>query len=276
MSMADISVIIPLFNKEKCIEQSVRSVLTQTFPNFELIIVDDGSTDNSVAIIQQMEDQRIRLISQKNMGPSAARNTGVRNANTEWIVFLDADDELLPDALKHFSKLRQKYDTMDIFDCSSIIQNKGKRRLRENPIEGVIDNPLKMCFLGKIGPGSGHAMFRKSLLEQFPYNEQIRRFEDAEHIIRILPHAEVYSSKVPTFVVKTEYSSASHPRKDISEDYAGHLSMKGKSFWAKMCIYRTYLENRELYPTEMRRLYPLWYYRYDLLLLFKLFNKYFK
>lgn len=276
MSMTDISVIIPLYNKEKSIEQTVRSVLTQTFPNFELIIVDDGSTDNSVAIVQQMNDQRIRLISQKNLGPSAARNIGVRNANTEWILFLDADDELLPDALKHFSELRQKYDTMDIFDCSSIIQNKGKRRLRENPIEGVIDNPMKMCFLGKIGPGSGHAMFRRSLLELFPYNEQIRRFEDAEHIIKILPHAEVYSSRKPTFVVNKVFSFASSPREDISEDYAGHLSMKGQSFWTKMCVYRAYLENRELYPVEMRRLYPSWYYRYDLLLLYKILNRFFK
>ena len=273
MTKAEISVIVPLFNKEKIVEQTVRSVLVQTFSNFELIIIDDGSTDGSVSIVRQIDDQRIKLISQKNMGPSAARNTGVRNANTGWIVFLDADDELLPNALNHFSELKEQYGTIDIFDCSSIVRSKGKKHLRVNPIEGVIDNPLKECFYGKIGPGSGHAMFRKSLLKQFPYDECLRRFEDAELIIRILTHAKVYSSKEPTFIINSEFSSASTKRKDIAEDYAGHLSFKGKSFWAKMCVFRTYLENRDLYPEEMRKLYPMWRYRYDLLILYKLLYK---
>lgn len=272
MTKAEISVIIPLFNKEKIVEKTVGSVLTQMFYDFELIIVDDGSTDGSVSVVRQIDDQRVRLISQENMGPSAARNTGVRNANTDWVVFLDADDELLPNALKHFSEVKDRYGTIDIFDCSSIIRNKGKRHLRANPIEGVIDNPLKECFYGKIGPGSGHAMFRKSLLEQFPYDERLRRFEDAEHIIRILPHAKVYSSKEPTFVVNADYSFASAKRDNIAEDYVGHLSLNNKSFWAKMCVFRTYLENRDLYPEEMRQLYPTWRYRYDLLLLYKLLN----
>lgn len=272
MTKAEISVIIPLFNKEKIVEKTVGSVLTQMFYDFELIIVDDGSTDGSVSVVRQIDDQRVRLISQENMGPSAARNTGVRNANTDWVVFLDADDELLPNALKHFSEVKDRYGTIDIFDCSSIIRNKGKRHLRANPIEGVIDNPLKECFYGKIGPGSGHAMFRKSLLEQFPYDERLRRFEDAEHIIRILPHAKVYSSKEPTFVVNADYSFASAKRDNIAEDYVGHLSLNNKSFWAKMCVFRTYLENRDLYPEEMCQLYPTWRYRYDLLLLYKLLN----
>ena len=272
MTKAEISVLIPLFNKEKIVEKTVGSVLTQMFYDFELIIVDDGSTDGSVSVVRQIDDQRVRLISQENMGPSAARNTGVRNANTDWVVFLDADDELLPNALKHFSEVKDRYGTIDIFDCSSIIRNKGKRHLRANPIEGVIDNPLKECFYGKIGPGSGHAMFRKSLLEQFPYDERLRRFEDAEHIIRILPHAKVYSSKEPTFVVNADYSFASAKRDNIAEDYVGHLSLNNKSFWAKMCVFRTYLENRDLYPEEMRQLYPTWRYRYDLLLLYKLLN----
>ena len=67
-----------------------------------------------------------------------------------------------------------------------------------------------------------------------------------------------------------DYSFASAKRKDISEDYAGHLSLKGKSFWAKMCVFKTFLENRELYPNEMHDLYPFWYYRIDLLLLNKI------
>ena len=269
---ADISVIIPLYNKGCIIERTVKSVLNQTYPHFELIIVNDGSTDNSVDVVKQFADERIQLIQQPNAGPSAARNKGVQHAQTEWIVFLDGDDEFLPDALEIFSNLRQRHSEIDIFDCGRYI---GKH-IKRNPKEGFIKNNLRSCFLGKIGPGSGHAMFRKTLCKSFAYDESIRRFEDAELLIRMLPNARVYSSQKPVFKVNVDYSSASSPRKNIYEDYAGHLSMRGKSFWGKMCVYRTYLENREIYPTEMHKLYPSWYYRYDLLLLYKFFNKFFK
>lgn len=273
---ADISVIIPLYNKGQIIERTVRSVLNQTYPHFELIIVNDGSTDDSVKVVEQIRDERIRLIHQKNAGPSAARNTGVRHAQTDWIVFLDGDDEFLPNALEHFVDLKRKNPIIDIFDCSHYVNLHGKMILYTNPINGRVKNAMKECFLGHIGPGSGHTMFRRILCDTFEYDERIRRFEDAELLIRMLSGVHVYSSIVPTFVVNTDFSSASGKRKNISEDYAGHLSMKGKSFWAKMCVYRTFLENRNLYPEEMRRLYPSWYWRYDLLLLYKILNKFFR
>ena len=116
----EISVIIPLYNKGQIIERTVKSVLCQSYPHFELIIVDDGSTDNSVEIVRQFDDERIQLIQQPNAGPSAARNTGVRNAKTEWIVFLDGDDEFLPNALAIFWNLKKRYKGADI--CSRKIR----------------------------------------------------------------------------------------------------------------------------------------------------------
>ena len=273
--MVKVSVIVPIYNVEKYLASCLDSILSQTLRDIEIFCVDDGSTDKSVEVVSKINDDRIRLIRQKNGGPSSARNTGVNNANTNWIVFLDGDDELLPDALKHFSILRNNYNDIDIFDCSYIINRKGNKKLFINPIEGKIKNNLKNCFYGNISPGSGHAMFRKSLCDRYQYNEHIRRFEDAELLIRMLPNASVYSSKTPSFIVNADYSFASAKRKDISEDYAGHLSLKGKSFWGKMCVYRTFLENREAYKDEMHRLYPSWYCRYDLLLLYKIL-KHFK
>ena len=87
-----ISVVIPLYNKETSIAQSLKSVLSQEYDDFEVVIVDDGSTDGSVGVVGAINDSRIRLIKQKNGGPSKARNTGVKNAKGEWILFLDADD----------------------------------------------------------------------------------------------------------------------------------------------------------------------------------------
>lgn len=273
---ADISVIIPLYNKGRIIERTVKSVLNQTYPHFELIIVDDGSTDNSVAVVKQFDDERIQLIQQPNAGPSAARNKGVQNAQTDWIVFLDGDDELLHEALFHFAELRNKYNKASIYNCRSNIRHKDKLSSTTITPNGYVSNNLKECFLGRCMPGAGFSMFSKTSLLAYPYNENIRRFEDAEFLIRLLPNYCVYSDDTIVQIHDVNYAEASSPRKDISEDYAGHLSMKGKSFWAKMCVYRTYLENREIYPTEMRKLYPSWYYRYDLLLLYKFFNKFYK
>ena len=99
-----ISVIIPLYNKEPIIERSLQSVLSQDYDDFEVVVVNDGSTDRSADIVRSINDPRIRLIEQENGGPSKARNTGTKNARGEWILFLDADDELLPGAELFFSE----------------------------------------------------------------------------------------------------------------------------------------------------------------------------
>lgn len=96
------SIIIPLYNKEKHIHSTIQSILNQTFGEFEIIVVDDGSTDNSYQLVEEMKDPRIRSFRQKNKGVSAARNLGIKNANYEWICFLDADDLWEKDFLQEY------------------------------------------------------------------------------------------------------------------------------------------------------------------------------
>lgn len=110
-----ISVVIPLYNKEKQIAATLRSVFNQTFQDFEVVIVNDGSTDSSVSVVESLGDSRIRLINQKNSGVSAARNRGIDEAKGELIAFLDADDEWKQEYLETQMSLVRKYPQCDVF-----------------------------------------------------------------------------------------------------------------------------------------------------------------
>lgn len=109
------SVVIPLYNKEHYIEKTLKSVLNQTFQDFEVIVVDDGSSDKSVDVAKSVVSDKIHIIAQSNQGVSVARNTGIEHAKGEYIAFLDADDEWKENYLKTIDYLTQKYQQSDIF-----------------------------------------------------------------------------------------------------------------------------------------------------------------
>lgn len=100
-----VSVIIPLYNKAPYVRRALDSVAAQTFDDFELIVVDDGSQDEGARIVEEYGDARIRLIKQRNAGPGAARNRGIKEARGELLAFLDADDEWMPPYLEESVRL---------------------------------------------------------------------------------------------------------------------------------------------------------------------------
>lgn len=111
------SVVIPVHNKEPHIERSISSVLAQSFSNFEVLIIDDASTDNSVAEIEKFDDERISIFHRETPGPGgyAARNLGIEKANSDWITFLDADDEWSSTHLESYYDLISKHPNEQIF-----------------------------------------------------------------------------------------------------------------------------------------------------------------
>ena len=109
------SVVIPLYNKEHYIEKTLQSVLNQTFQDYEIIVVDDGSSDGSLAAAGRVQSDRIRLIQQENAGVSVARNTGIHNARGEFVCFLDADDECRPEYLETIDQLTNAYPDSGFF-----------------------------------------------------------------------------------------------------------------------------------------------------------------
>lgn len=111
--MPIISVIVPVYNAERYLNRCVTSIINQTFQNFEVILIDDGSSDNSPHICDEwaLKDERIRVIHTENGGASSARNIGLSDAKGEWIAFVDADDWLDLGALKILYGLATKYNT---------------------------------------------------------------------------------------------------------------------------------------------------------------------
>lgn len=119
--MSAVSVVIPLYNKGPYIARALNSVLAQTFQDFEVIVVDDGSTDNGAVVVERFDDPRIWLIQQENQGVSAARNRGTEAARAELIAFLDADDEWLPEHLETITRLRKEYPEAGLYATAYFI-----------------------------------------------------------------------------------------------------------------------------------------------------------
>lgn len=274
-----ISVIIPLYNKEHIIEKCLRSVLSQDYDNFEVVIVNDGSTDRSAEIVKGIDDSRVRLIEQVNGGPSKARNTGVRNAKGEWVVFLDADDEFMYGALSVFGDLIEKYISADFLTCSYYVRTAGGTMIPHEMHDEDVKNNFKASYLHRFHTRTGIAVYRKELVLKNLFDEHLRRFEDFDVWYRMYRTAKVCTSSRYVLIENQEYCEASNSRPNISEDFLGHLSFKNKCFWEKMCLYQLFLAERERYGIQCKALYPGLYKRYDMLVMhhvLQMFSKLFR
>lgn len=167
-----ISIVIPLYNKELSIGYTLQTVLTQTYQDFEIIIVNDGSTDHSVEEVAKVTDPRIRLIHQSNAGVSAARNRGIEEAKGEYIAFLDADDEWKPDYLKTQYELTQKYPECSVFTCNyEFKDSQGKitptiiRKLPFKDEDGILSNYFEVASCSHPPLWTSAVMVKKSAIQ---------------------------------------------------------------------------------------------------------------
>ena len=152
----DISVVIPLYNKGPYIARALNSVLSQTVQNFEVIVVDDGSTDDGAAVVKGFEDPRTRLIHQENQGVSSARNRGIQESAAEFIAFLDADDEWLPTHIETLLRLRGRFPRAGAYGTAYCMRMKDltvqiapvSSEIPREPWEGLLPNYFKAAALG--------------------------------------------------------------------------------------------------------------------------------
>ena len=259
-----ISVVIPLYNKAPYIVKTIQSVLHQTFDDFEIVIVDDGSTDHSAEVVRQhFTSEKIRLIEKENGGPSSARNRGVQEAKGSWIVLLDADDFLLPDALAYFASLLE--NGRDYYICNYYIKEGNEIKLFSKVRKyGEVKDPFYLEAVRDLTERAGSAIIKKELLLNHPFNEKLRRYEDAEWQYRAMRQSRVFVSPVPVMISDRDATAAASAREDINEDFIGHLDFKGKRYWEQMSLYLLALECKYAYPQSATQLYGKIYKRIDL------------
>ena len=228
--MIDVTVVIPLFNKASYIERALRSVIAQTFENWEIVVVDDGSTDKGAEIVQSIKDYRIRLIQQTNQGESGARNRGIKEAKSDLISFLDADDDYFPCFIDTILRLRRNYPEAGAYSTAyKIVESSGKVTkpkfcaIPPAPWEGIIPNYFKSALRGPPVCSSAIAVARKVFNEVgcFPVDEKLG--EDLDMWLRI---AFKYKIAYSTYIGAAYHRDASNRVCNINANLNGYKIVK--------------------------------------------------
>jgi|GEM_PF-599306 len=179
--MALLSIIVPVYNKENYIDDCVQAILNQTFTDFELILVNDGSTDGSGCKCEQyaQQDKRIMAINQPNGGPSAARNTGVERATGTYIGFIDSDDTIAPDMFELLVNNAVNFNA-DISVCRlQVIFPNGKvLKPQEQPGPVALNHTqaLDLCLQGELDRSANNKIYHAAIAKQIKWEGHI--YED--------------------------------------------------------------------------------------------------
>lgn len=186
------SVVLPLYNKEKYIAETVKSVLNQSYPNFELLIVDDGSSDHSAEIVKGFQDSRIRYIEQNNQGASVARNHAMQLAKYDYIAFIDGDDLWLHDFLEQMNNLIKKYPDAGAYGCAYLKERvegdtlELAEKMMKSESDMLITNYFAYSFEHEQTLTASTSVIRKSILDkigEFPIG--LKNWEDLDFWTRV-------------------------------------------------------------------------------------------
>lgn len=183
-----ISIIIPCYNAEKTIKRCLESVISQTYKNIEIVIINDGSIDKTDSIIKKyINDNRIKYYNRSNHGIGKTRNFGIKEATGEYITFLDSDDYLPNDAIDNLYKLAQK-NKLDLVVSDYYVDNKNikSEKIKSFPITNVKNNP-NLIFDINLAPWN--KLYKKELIENIKFEENLK-YEDAPFVIESIIKAK--------------------------------------------------------------------------------------
>jgi len=207
------SVIIPTYDRADFLKIAALSVLSQSFKGYELLIVDDGSTDNTLETVKSLNNKKIRYFYQKNQGVSSARNKGIKEAKGKFLVFLDSDDRFRREKLEITYKYIKEYPGYKVFHTEEIwyrnTQLLSPKIHHKKPHGFVFSQALKLCC---IGPST--AAIKKDIFEEIGgFDESMPACEDYDFWLRV-------TSKYPVFLIP-EY---------LTIKQGGHSSQQSKKY----------------------------------------------
>lgn len=196
-----ISVVIPVYNREKTIDRCISSIINQTYKPLEIIVVDDGSSDSTVSLVEQWIDKsneiQIKMYKQSHLGAQAARNKGIREAKGKWIAFLDSDDEWCANRLQRNIEELVKLNREDVVICSTCYL-KGNGEIWKLPgksgnvYRDLLSNPWPM-FQGML--------VKKSIMEEIGYlDEECPSYQEWDTAIRLAEKYEFLFINEPLFI----------------------------------------------------------------------------
>lgn len=229
-----ITVGLAFYNVEKTVASAVKSVLMQTYDNFELIIIDDGSTDHSFAIVQELAktDNRINLIrGEKNMGVGFRLNQITDLAKGEYIVRMDADDLFFPDKVERQMALLLADKSLDLIDCSAYIIDKFGNPVGKRKSNDISDLTLRKILKSRTVFFHPTVIAKTAWFRKFPYDESFRRGPDFELWCRSFGNTNYTRLDEPLFIyregkvsIKNYQLNMASFRRSLSMYYAGALS----------------------------------------------------
>ncbi|MGE1061035.1 glycosyltransferase [Megasphaera paucivorans] len=238
--MTKLSIIVPIYNAEKYLEDTIKSILRQSYYDFELLLVDDGSTDSSLKICNKflLQDARIRVLHKENGGVSSARNSGLTESIGQYIVFVDADDLIEPDMYQNLIEALERSHA-DIAMCgfvAEVIYKPSVYNFSTVPI--ICRHPLELLLNEKVGTGCiWNKVFCKNLIKSVRFDETIVYSEDQLFITEVLMQCN-------TVVVLPQilYHYMQHPSSLSWQD--GNYDIWKGNFRARKRIYQLILSQK--------------------------------
>ncbi|CAD0226082.1 glycosyltransferase [Planktothrix agardhii 1806] len=208
--MPVISVIIPVYNGEKTIRETVISVLNQTFSDFELIIINDGSTDSTLDVVSTIYDSRLKVFSYPNGNLSASRNRGISHANGEYIAFIDADDLWTPDKLEaQYKALQDHPETAVAYSWTNCIDESSQflRCGSHKTVNG--DAYPNLLVVNILESGSNPLICRKALEKVGEFDSSLTPAEDWDMWLRLAKHYPFITVPKPQILYRQSSQSLS-------------------------------------------------------------------
>ena len=234
-----VTVFIPVYNREKYIGEALESILTQTFSDFEILLVDDGSTDNSVDKIRSFTDPRIRLLcNERNLGIPKTRNKGVEHARGQYMAMLDSDDCAHPERLqKQVAFLDTHPDYAQVGSWCRMMDSHG-RTLNKVKRQPTLPDDIHVQFLFRCAMSNRSIMARTAILQEYGYRNDFLRCQDYELHVRLakkfklgnIPECLVYGRIHPQQITGQTPGLGDNKKQEI---ISGQLQELGVTFSPK-------------------------------------------